>query len=355
MPKCSWSEGSICTDTGYVIAFPGMQIDNLESASAALSADISGQDGRLGFADLGPLAISSKECFVSEWFLRDRLVKAMVGLTPAGKEAVGLSSRRSVSPEQEVAFLRAWILSELDPGDEQQSPRGRGRSWIGSLMDKISPRKQRDKVEFSWGHIDAFYDQRSGQSYISFVYSGWAEWPQAVKASRNADAARFTASQNELRPRFTHPMKCNCSNELYFKGTEAKQYTSSFLREESVDLDRWETIYLCKSCGTKWLEDVLYPELQGGGIRRIRKLPLPDEDYRECQCDQLNELVDYEADQYLKCHLKLVYVDRPRWIGDHICPVTNTRWTEDIVTEPETGKLITRIRVTFRPQRTWRR
>lgn len=299
MPKCSWSEGSICTDTGHAIAFPDMQLGNLESASAALSANISGQGGIFGFADLGPLMISGKECFVSEWFLRDRLVKAMVGLTPAGKEAVGLSSRRSVSPEPEVAFLRGWMLSELDLGDEQPSKRGRGRSWIGSLMDRMLPRKHRNRIGFSWGHIDAFYDQRSGQSYISFVYSGWAEWRRAVKASRNADAARFPASQNELRP-LTPPMKCICCNELYFKGTEAEQYTSKFLREESVDLDRWETIYICKSCGTKWLEDFLYPELQGGGERRIRKLPLPDADYRECQCDHVNELVGYEADQYLR-------------------------------------------------------
>ena len=60
------------------------------------------------------------------------------------------------------------------------------------------------------------------------------------------------------------------------EGRNAALYIEEHLVKKSVDLVRWETVYEDLKTGELWLQDLLYPEVQGGGVPRLRSLPLQD-------------------------------------------------------------------------------
>ncbi len=54
------------------------------------------------------------------------------------------------------------------------------------------------------------------------------------------------------------------------RGEEAKAFAREHLRKVSVNYERWEVEYRDPETGQQYLMDYVYPELQGGGIPRLR-------------------------------------------------------------------------------------
>ena len=54
------------------------------------------------------------------------------------------------------------------------------------------------------------------------------------------------------------------------RGEDAKGYAEKYLQKTSVNYERWEVEYRDPETGQRYIMDYLYPEMQGGGIPRLR-------------------------------------------------------------------------------------
>jgi hypothetical protein len=68
-------------------------------------------------------------------------------------------------------------------------------------------------------------------------------------------------------------MKCRCDETDTIRHNDVADFTAEHLEIVKRDRDSWTTEYVCSVCGTRWLKDFEYPEMQGGGFPRLRKLP----------------------------------------------------------------------------------
>ena len=54
------------------------------------------------------------------------------------------------------------------------------------------------------------------------------------------------------------------------QGEDAKSFAEEHLQKTNVDYDRWEVEYRDPETGQRYVLDYLHPEMQGGGIPRLR-------------------------------------------------------------------------------------
>lgn len=57
---------------------------------------------------------------------------------------------------------------------------------------------------------------------------------------------------------------------------DAVAYIQSHLEKIEVSESGWEVSYICPDTGFRRLKDNLSGEEHGGGVARLRRLPLPD-------------------------------------------------------------------------------
>jgi Immunity protein 27 len=70
---------------------------------------------------------------------------------------------------------------------------------------------------------------------------------------------------------------CICSDVEEINGAHINPYCSNHLKIELVDGEKWQIIYKCPETGIQWLKDFPSSEYHGGGVPRLRRLPLSEE------------------------------------------------------------------------------
>ena len=60
---------------------------------------------------------------------------------------------------------------------------------------------------------------------------------------------------------------CRCDSTGQLEDDEALAYAAEFLSEIKSDPGRWRTEYICKYCGTRWLETYPHGDYHGGNAR----------------------------------------------------------------------------------------
>jgi hypothetical protein len=60
--------------------------------------------------------------------------------------------------------------------------------------------------------------------------------------------------------------------DIELRGREAVVFAQNRLREIRVDRISWITEYEDPNTHERWIMDQLYPEAQGGGVPRLRKV-----------------------------------------------------------------------------------
>lgn len=68
-------------------------------------------------------------------------------------------------------------------------------------------------------------------------------------------------------------MTCSCDQFETMEGYAVSDFVASHLEKVKYNKHDWSTEFICPACGTRWLEELEHPELQGAGIPKLRKLP----------------------------------------------------------------------------------
>jgi hypothetical protein len=120
-------------------------------------------------------------------------------------------------------------------------------------------------------------------------------------------------------------MKCKCKEIYELHGEDAQKYIGTHLEFVPFPGKTNNNFYKCPLTGITW-----YTEIDANGVLILINFYVSRADkVIACRCDQINELWDSDAIDYIHGHLQIKNVDDEKWQVFYSCPKTGKIWVEE--------------------------